>query len=175
MWNTDGEGNIVRSIDIYSKKEYNYYYEKGNLKRSTESDIILNSDLIVTSKTLVNTVIYSYDANGQLRKKRVIPVNGRDQVYYYDDPSDTNGVVGFETDGKIIRSRSKNDSFGRKEFDELQIGTGFLYRKFEYLKGEVTAEHAENGKITSLNNLIFFHFMGQAKACPPFHVKWYII
>ena len=38
---------------------------------------------------------------------------------------------------------------GRKVFDELQLGTGFLSREFSYHKGEVTETHAENGKLKS--------------------------
>ena len=30
----DGEGNIVRSIDIFGKKEYNYIYDSGKLIRA---------------------------------------------------------------------------------------------------------------------------------------------
>ena len=32
----DGDGNIVRSIDIQAKKEYNYEYEEGRIIRATE-------------------------------------------------------------------------------------------------------------------------------------------
>ena len=35
----DGDGNIVRSIDITSRKEYNYEYEEGRIVRATEADI----------------------------------------------------------------------------------------------------------------------------------------
>ena len=52
----DGDGNIVRSIDISGKKEYNYEYEEGRIVRATEADIILSSE-VVTSKVIVNTVI----------------------------------------------------------------------------------------------------------------------
>ena len=39
----DGQGNIVRSIDILSKKEYNYEYEDGRIVRATEADIVLSA------------------------------------------------------------------------------------------------------------------------------------
>ena len=45
----DGNGNIVRSIDISGKKEYNYEYEEGRIVRATEADIELSGE-IVTSK-----------------------------------------------------------------------------------------------------------------------------
>ena len=51
----DGDGNIVRSIDISGKKEYNYEYEESRIVRATESDIELNGE-IVTSKVIINTV-----------------------------------------------------------------------------------------------------------------------
>ena len=38
----DGDGNIVRSIDISGKKEYNYEYEEGRIVRATEADIELS-------------------------------------------------------------------------------------------------------------------------------------
>ena len=56
----DGNGNIVRSIDILAKKEYNYEYEEGRIVRATEADIEFSGE-IVTSKVIVNTVKYYYD------------------------------------------------------------------------------------------------------------------
>ena len=55
----DGDGNIVRSIDISGKKEYNYEYEEGRIIRSTEADIELNGE-IITSKVIGNTVKYYF-------------------------------------------------------------------------------------------------------------------
>ena len=51
----DGDGNIVRSIDISGKKEYNYEYEESRIVCATEADIELNGE-IVTSKVIINTV-----------------------------------------------------------------------------------------------------------------------
>ena len=51
----NGDGNIVRSIDISGKKEYNYEYEKGRIVRATEANIELSGE-IVTSKVIINTV-----------------------------------------------------------------------------------------------------------------------
>ena len=64
----DGDGNIVRSIDISGKKEYNYEYEEGRIVRATEADIVVTND-IVTSKVVVNTVKYYYDTDGNMTKK----------------------------------------------------------------------------------------------------------
>lgn len=51
----DGDNNIVRSIDLFGKKEYNYEYEEGRIVRATEADIELNGE-IVTSKVISNTI-----------------------------------------------------------------------------------------------------------------------
>ena len=51
----DGDGNIVRSIDITDKKEYNYAYEEGRIVRATEADIELSGE-VVTSKDIVNMI-----------------------------------------------------------------------------------------------------------------------
>ncbi len=69
----DEDGNIVRSIDIRAKKEYNYTYEDGRLMRAVESNVTLSDIGNVTSKTVLNTIIYSYDSEGKLAKKRIIP------------------------------------------------------------------------------------------------------
>lgn len=68
----DGDGNIGRSIDLTSKKEYNYEYEEGRIVRATEADIELSGE-IVTSKVIVNTVKYYYDTDqeGDHSRKRI--------------------------------------------------------------------------------------------------------
>ena len=48
-----------------------------------------------------------------------------------------------------VTSHSKTDSFGRKTFDELQLGTGFVSRQFSYHAGAETEEHRTNGKLKS--------------------------
>ena len=55
----DGDGNIIRSIDITSEKEYTYIYEDGRILCATEYDIALTGELI-TGRTLVNRVQYTY-------------------------------------------------------------------------------------------------------------------
>lgn len=64
----DGQGNIVRSIDILGQKEYTYEYDAGKVVRATESDIVLSDEMVV-SKSLVNTVKYYYDADDKMTKK----------------------------------------------------------------------------------------------------------
>lgn len=45
----DGHGNIVRSIDITSKKEYNYEYEEDRIVRATEANITLSGEIVPLS------------------------------------------------------------------------------------------------------------------------------
>ena len=143
----DGDGNIVRSIDILAKKEYNYEYEEGRIVRATEAEIELSGDF-VTSKAIVNTVKYYYDTEGKMTKKVITPASGSAQTIYYET-NDDNTVVKFSAGGRTITSHSKTDSFGRKTFDELQLGTDFVSRQFVYHAGKVTAEHKENAKVKS--------------------------
>ena len=143
----DGEGNIVRSIDISGKKEYNYEYEEGRIVRATEADIQLSGE-IVTSKVIVNTVKYYYDTEGKMTKKVITPASGSAQTIYYET-NDDNTVVKFSAGGRTVTSHSKTDSFGRKVFDELQLGTDFVSRQFVYHAGKVTAEHKEKAKVKS--------------------------
>ena len=48
-----------------------------------------------------------------------------------------------------VTSHSKTDSFGRKVFDELQLGTASIGRSFEYYNGKITPTHDINDKIKS--------------------------
>ncbi len=143
----DGDGNIVRSIDIVAKKEYNYQYESGKLVRATESDVEFSGE-IVTAKVVVNTIRYCYDSEDKMTKKVIAPANGTEQTIYYET-TDDNTVVKFSADGKTVTSHSKTDSFGRKVFDELQLGTGFVSRQFQYHAGEVTDQHKDSAKLKS--------------------------
>jgi len=141
----DGEGNIVRSIDILSQKEYNYEYEEGRIVRATEADIALSGEIVI-SKTVINTVKYYYDAEGKMTKKVITPTSGSAQTIYYET-NDNNTVVKFSAGGRTVTSHSKTDSFGRKVFDELQIGTDFVSRQFVYHAGEVTDTHKEKANV----------------------------
>ena len=143
----NGDGNIVRSIDITTKKEYNYEYEEGRIVRATEADIELNGE-IVTSKVILNTVKYYYDTEGKMTKKVITPASGSAQTIYYET-NDDNTVVKFSAGGRTVTSHSKTDSFGRKVFDELQLGTDFVSRQFVYHAGKVTEEHKTNAKVKS--------------------------
>ena len=145
----DGQGNIVRSIDIMQRKEYTYTYENGRIVRAAESDITLGANEVITGKTLVNAIVYSYDADDKLTRKRILSADGNEQTIWYENPEDGSPVVKFSAGGKTITAHSKTDSFGRKVFDELQLGTGFVSRQFHYHAGEVTQEHIDAGKLKS--------------------------
>ena len=145
----DCQGNIVRSVDILVCKEYNYSYEDGMLLRSAEFDITVNAEDIVTSKCLGSEVRYSYNADGELIRKRIIPISGAEQVIYYEADEGKNAVVKFTAGGNTVTSHSKNDSFGRKVFDELQLGSGYVSRQFHYYAGQTTQTHQDNAKLKS--------------------------
>ena len=144
----DGQGNIVRSIDMLARKEYTYSYEEGSLSRAAECDITLGADEVITGKTLVHTIFYIYDGEGTLIRKRMVSADGEERVIYYET-TDDNTVVKFSAGGKTVTSHSKTDSFGRKVFDELQLGTGFVSRQFSYHAGDVTEAHKDNEKLRS--------------------------
>ena len=140
-------GNIIRSIDIWAKKEYNYIYDESRLVRASENTITLNGEM-VTGRTVVNTVRYKYNSDGQMTSKVITPVGGTPFTYYYSN-SDNGTSVQFTVGGRTVTSHSKTDSFGRKTFDELQLGTGFVTRQFTYHAGQVTDEHRDNEKLKS--------------------------
>ena len=47
----DGQGNIVRSIDILERKEYNYLYEDGKIK-SQENRPLVSLKLLMKNKKI---------------------------------------------------------------------------------------------------------------------------
>ena len=143
----DSAGNIVRSIDISGRKEYNYEYGEGRILRATESDIALSGETVI-SKLLVHTVKYYYDTEGGMTRKVITAEDGSAQTVYYET-NDDNTVVKFSAGGTTVTSHSKTDSFGRKVFDELQIGNGFVSRQFNYMPGAITDAHKADKKVKS--------------------------
>ena len=121
----DSAGNIVRSIDILRQKEYNYTYESGRIIRSAEYNITLDEILNVISKNVVAAIDYVYNEKGMLSKK-TISADGSEVVYYTEYPENANPVTKVRINGRNIESHSKTDSFGRKVFDEIRLGTGFV-------------------------------------------------
>ena len=117
--------------------------------QSTESDITLDSNNIVTSKVFVCTVRYYYDAEDGLVKKRIQFANGSEHTVNYEKAENDSQVVRFTAGGRTVTSHSKTDSFGRKEFDELQLGTASISRQFYYHAGVATDEHKNKSMVKS--------------------------
>ena len=61
--------------------------------QSTESDITLDSNNIVTSKVFVCTVRYYYDAEDGLVKKRIQFANGSEHTVNYEKAAGDKGTV----------------------------------------------------------------------------------
>ena len=83
-----------------------------------------------------------------MTRKVITPATGTAQTIYYET-NDDNTTVKFYAGSRYVTSHSGTDSFGRKVFDELQLGTDFVSRQFVYHAGKVTAEHKEKAKVKS--------------------------
>ena len=149
MSDCDGTGNIVRSIDKYALKEYNYVYEGGKVTHSTEYSVSLNGNEIVTEKILLNTVRYFYTKEEQLERKLIEDCDGNFFEYRYEYPENGEPIVCCKVNGQIIRAQSESDHLGRKVFDELQLGKANLFRKFSYTDGAATQKHLDEGAVLS--------------------------
>ena len=112
------------------------------------SDITVDGNGAVTAKTLSGVMDYIYDKSGMLFKK-VINILGTEMTYYYEYPENAEPVVKMSVGDKLFESRSGSDGFGRKKFDEIQLGAAFVSRTFSYAPGELTDAHVENGKVKS--------------------------
>ena len=143
----DDAGNLVRSLDFVGEKEYNYTYKDNTLVRATEASVTFTND-IVTQRTPLSVVSYHYDSEGRLKRKVITPTGG-DALTLYFETVDDKTVVKYTAGGKTVTVHSGTDSFGRKTFDEIQTGAGFLTREFDYLAGEVTEEHLAHDKLKS--------------------------
>ena len=99
------------------------------------------------------TVFYLYDEDGDLIRKIIRDADGTEQTYRYTNPENGNPVVTLPTG---VVSQSGNDKFGRKEYDELQLGRAFMYRRFTYHDGNITGRNrlSENLKSTPTTNLV---------------------
>ncbi len=131
------------------QKEYNDEYEDDRLLRATECDVVISEEEIIVSKVLVYTVFFSYGEEDKLVKKRIVLANGSERIIYHEPYDDEDSVIKFIAAGRTVTSHSKTDSFGRKVFDELQLGTGFVSRQFHYHAGVATEEHVDNNMLKS--------------------------
>ena len=78
----DGDGNIVRSIDIMAKKEYNYICNEGTLIEAITYSIELNGENIV-GKTVTDSIRYVYDSEGNMTKKIITSADGKSFIIGY--------------------------------------------------------------------------------------------
>ena len=138
----------IKTLDIIGKKLYNINRVGNNITSTEEYDVanIDTSTYAASGLTLVGTMYYSFDSNGKQFRKKFVSADGTEQKYVYEYRDDKN--VAVQLPGGAI-SQAKNDSFGRKVFDELQLGTGFVSRKFDYIEGAITDAHKSNGKVKS--------------------------
>lgn len=112
----------------------------------TENDITLNSYDNIASRTLSNTVLYKYNAKGQVSRRRVQYANGEHKEYVYSYADNTQMAATLPT-GAV--SKSGTDHLGRKTFDMIELGSGYLSRQFTYHSGQITPEHTQYGKVKS--------------------------
>ena len=117
-----------------------YTYSRiGQLVTEKWYDGVQNGNLIAHYK-------YVYDGNGNIVRSIDFGAE-KEYTYTYE-----NGVLARAAEYDITFNTSeivtgKTDSFGRKEFDELQLnGTGTISRRFAYHEGSVTEEHKEHRK-----------------------------
>ena len=92
MSDCDGTGNIVRSIDKYAKKEYNYEYEGGKVTHSTVYDGEERITKVIDSFDGITE--YEYDALGQLKTETVNGTVVNNMTYdNYGNITEKNGAV----------------------------------------------------------------------------------
>ena len=85
------------------------------------------SPFAITGLSLVGTMYYDFDSNGKQFRKRYVDANGSEQKYMFEFRDDQNIAVQLPSS---VVSHAKSDHFGRKVFDEIQLGGGMMNRKF---------------------------------------------
>lgn len=143
----NSEGKLISTIDFKALKEYTYTYGMGNLSKYTQKSFVLDGN-VIKARTVDFSIVYEYE-DGKLVRTNYISSDGSTRTVSTEYPEKENRLIRFEAGGKTVTSRSKTDGFGRKMFDELQLGTGFVSRQFSYYGGQVTEEHSENEKLKS--------------------------
>ena len=144
----DNNGNIVRTVDRRYATEYNYIYDNGRIIRATESASI-SSDFVNTHRKIIKSAInYTYNEKGLLSKKTV-DIDSDHIEYRFEYPENSKPILTVLVNGKKTEYHSKSDAFGRKVFDEIQTGTGFVSREYSYVAGDVTELHRQEGKLKS--------------------------
>ena len=142
----DASRNLVKTVDILGRKMYNISRSGEKIASVEEYNIGWNGSAAV-NPVLVGTMFYSFDSNGKQFRKKYVPADGsQEQKYVFEFKDEQNVAVQLPT-GAV--SHAKSDHFGRKVFDELQLGKGFLNRTFTYHDGVVSEKHEEENKRVS--------------------------
>ncbi len=141
----DREGNVISSVDKLACKEYNYYYKDGNVIRTSVNAIEYDGEEII-SRESVSSIRYTYDENGQIKKKEYTSI-GLKVYYRYGDNTDT--VAKYLYGNSVAEYHSETDHLGRRTVDEVRTDKYVHYRKFEYEEGKITPTHANDNKAIS--------------------------
>ena len=137
---------MVKTVDILNGKMYNINRSGENIASVEEYNIGWNGSAAV-NPVLVGTMFYSFDSNGKQFRKKYVPADGSQEQKYVFEFKDEQNVAVLLPTGAV--SHAKSDHFGRKVFDELQLGKGFLNRTFTYHDGVVPEKHEEENKRVS--------------------------
>ena len=152
----DGEGNVVRALDMVAKKEYTYSYENGQLSRSAESDITVDENGNVTEKVLLGNVNHFYYKDTAVRQ---LLVGGNEALLECDRDVD-DGITTRKIklrDGCYVTIHASNDELGRRACEELYLGgTHHITRTYTYCEGVLPDLHKQYGleKLTPTTRLV---------------------
>ena len=132
-------------LDIWGRRLYNINRVGENVTSIEEYSFtsMTLSPFAITGLSLVGTMHYSFDSDGKQFRKKYIDADGNEQKYVFEYQDEQNVAVQLPTG---VVSHAKSDHFGRKVFDELQLGGGMMNRKFSYYDGQISDAHIENDK-----------------------------
>ena len=140
-------------------KKYNYSYEDGRIVRTTECDVTLDSGELVTKKNLVNSILYYYDAFGQLLTETVNGSAVNTMTY------DSYGNI--RTKNGIIYNNTPYYFYKNQQGDIIEItdrNTAVVARYSYDAWGKVTAIKDANGttitSTTHIANVNSFRYRG---------------
>ncbi|MBR6052008.1 MAG: RHS repeat-associated core domain-containing protein, partial [Clostridia bacterium] len=143
----DASQNLTKTVDILNGKMYTIIRRGDNIVSVEEYDIVWDETDGATNPILVGTMVYSFDGKGKQFRKKYVPADGSEEQKYVFAFNDEQNVAVQLPTGAV--SHAKADYFGRKVFDELQLGKGFLNRSFTYYDGVVSEQHEETNKRVS--------------------------
>ncbi len=143
----DGSGNVVRTIDLFGEKEYDYVYENGQIVRATEYDVVVSASGLVISKNTVNNIYYRYDSQNVLSQKKIVAADGTEQIVSYISSNENNQTTQITMGSKVITSSTTTDEFGRKTEERIGCGESYIMHTYGYCAGKITDEHTAHNKI----------------------------